>query len=132
MRVSQATSDRLAMTLSFACILHCLFMPAFLITSVTFASIEFSDELLHYSILFLAIPVSLFALLSGKKNHNNNLIFIVGILGLTVLFLAIFSEGNFYGFPLETLLTIIGSMIVITAHYKNYQICQQLDCDCHK
>ena len=132
MRVSQAISDRLAMTLSFACILHCLFMPAFLITSVTFASIEFSDELLHYSILFLAIPVSLFALLSGKKNHNNNLIFIVGILGLTVLFLAIFSEGNFYGVPLETLLTIIGSMIVITAHYKNYQICQQLDCDCHK
>ena len=132
MRVSQAISDRLAMTLSFACILHCLFMPAFLITSLTFASIEFSDELLHYSILFLAIPVSLFALLSGKKNHNNNLIFIVGILGLTVLFLALFSEGNFYGFPLETLLTIIGSMIVITAHYKNYQICQQLDCDCHK
>ena len=132
MRVSQAISDRLAMTLSFACILHCLFMPAFLITSLTFASIEFSDELLHYSILFLAIPVSLFALLSGKKNHNNNLIFIVGILGLTVLFLALFSEGNFYGFPLETLLTIIGSTIVITAHYKNYQICQQLDCDCHK
>ena len=132
MRVSQATSDRLAMTLSFACILHCLFMPAFLITSLTFASIEFSDELLLYSILFLAIPVSLFALLSGKKNHNNNLIFIVGILGLTVLFSALFSEGNFYGFPLETLLTIIGSMIVITAHYKNYQICQQLDCDCHK
>ena len=132
MRVSQAISDRLAMTLSFACILHCLFTPAFLITSLTFASIQFSDELLHYSILFLAIPVSLFALLSGKKNHNNNLIFIVGILGLTVLFLALFSEGNFYGFPLETLLTIIGSMIVITAHYKNYQICQQLDCDCHK
>ena len=132
MRVSQAISDRLAMTLSFACILHCLFMPAFLITSLTFASIEFSDELLHYSILFLAIPVSLFALLSGKKNHNNNLIFIVGIVGLTVLFSAIFSEGNFYGVPLETLLTIIGSMIVITAHYKNYQICQQLDCDCHK
>ena len=132
MKVSQTVSDRLAMSLSFACILHCLFMPAFLITSVTFASIEFSDELLHYSILFLAIPVSLFALLSGKKNHNNNLIFIVGILGLTVLFSALFSEGNFYGVPLETLLTIIGSMIVITAHYKNYQICQQLDCDCHK
>ena len=132
MRVSQAISDRLAMTLSFACILHCLFMPAFLVSSLTFASIEFSDELLHYSILFLAIPVSLFALLSGKKNHNNNLIFIVGILGLTTLFLALFSEGNFYGVPLETLLTIIGSIIVITAHYKNYQICQRLDCDCHK
>ena len=132
MKVSQTVSDRLAMSLSFACILHCLFMPAFLITSVTFASIQFSDELLHYSILFLAIPIRLYALLSGKKNHNNNLIFIIGVSGLTVLFLALFSEGNFYGFPVETLLTITGSMIVISAHYKNYQICQRLDCACHE
>ena len=132
MKVSQTVSDRLAMSLSFACILHCLFMPAFIITSVTFASIQFSDELLHYSILFLGIPISLYALLSGKRNHNNNLIFIVGVSGLTVLFLALFSEGSFYGFPLETLLTIIGSSIVISAHYKNYQICQRLDCACHE
>ena len=132
MKVSQTFSDRLAMSLSFACILHCLFMPAFIITSVTFASTQFSDELFHYSILFLAIPISLYALLSGKRNHKNNLIFIVGVSGLTVLFLALFSEGNFYGFPLETLLTIIGSSIVISAHYKNYQICQRLDCACHE
>tara|TARA_Y100000816_G_scaffold278761_1_gene250308 strand:- start:390 stop:713 length:324 start_codon:yes stop_codon:yes gene_type:complete len=107
-------------------------MPAFLITSVTFASIQFSDELLHYSILFLAIPISLYALLSGKRHHNNNLIFIIGVSGLTVLFLALFFEGNFYGFSLETLLTIIGSTIVISAHYKNYQTCQRLDCNCHE
>ena len=132
MKVSQIVSDRLAMSLSFACILHCLFMPAFLISSVTFASIQFSDELLHYSILFLAIPISLYALLSGKRHHNNNLIFIIGISGLTVLFLALFFEGNFYGFSLETLLTIIGSTIVISAHYKNYQTCQRLDCNCHE
>ena len=132
MKASQAISDRLAMTLSFACVLHCLFMPAFIISSVTFASLQFTDELLHYSILFLAIPISLYALLSGKRNHNNNLIFIVGVSGLTVLFLALFSEGNFYGFPLETLLTIIGSLIVISAHYKNYQICRRLDCTCHE
>ena len=132
MKVSQTVSDRLAMSLSFACILHCLFMPAFIISSVTFASIQFSDELLHYSILFLAIPISLYALLSGKRNHNNNLIFIIGISGLIILFLALFSEGNFYGVPLETLLTIMGSTIVISAHYKNYQICQRLDCACHE
>ena len=132
MKVSQIVSDRLAMSLSFACILHCLFMPAFLITSVTFASIQFSDELLHYSILFLAIPISLYALLSGKRHHNNNLIFIIGVSGLTVLFLALFFEGNFYRFSLETLLTIIGSTIVISAHYKNYQTCQRLDCNCHE
>ena len=132
MKVSQTVSDRLAMSLSLACILHCLFMPAFIITSVSFASIQDSDALLDNSILFLAIPISLYALLSGKRNHNNNLIFIVGVSGLTVLFLALFSEGNFYGFPLETLLTIIGSSIVISAHYKNYQICQRLDCACHE
>ena len=132
MKASQAITDRLAMTLSFACILHCLFMPAFIISSITFASLQFTDELLHYSILFLAIPISFFALMSGKRNHNNNLVFAVGLSGLIVLFLALFMEGEFYGLPLETLITLIGSIVVISAHYKNYQICQRIDCACHE
>jgi hypothetical protein len=131
-KASQAITDRLAMTLSFACILHCLFMPAFIISSITFASLQFTDELLHYSILFLAIPISFFALMSGKRNHNNNLVFAVGLSGLLVLFSALFMEGEFYGLPLETLITLIGSIVVMSAHYKNYQICQRIDCACHE
>ena len=120
------------MTLSVACIVHCLFVPAFLISSVTIFSIQFSDEILHYSLLFMAAPISLYALYLGKKNHKSNSFFPVGLFGLALLFFALFNEGEYLGFPLETILTIIGSAFLIFAHYKNYRTCQDSDCDCHE
>ena len=132
MKNSQLISDRVAMTLSLACIVHCLFVPAFLISSVALFSIQFSDEILHYSLLFLAAPISLYALFQGKKNHKSNSFFPVGVFGLAVLFFALFIEGEYLGFPLETIFTIIGSAFLIFAHYKNYQTCQNSDCDCHE
>ena len=129
---TQLISDRLAMTLSLACILHCLFMPAFLISSVAFFSIQFSDEILHYSLLFMAAPISLYALYLGKKNHKSNSFFPIGLFGLTVLFFSLFNEGTYLGLPLETILTIIGSAFLIFAHYRNYRACQNSDCNCHE
>ena len=80
MKNTQLISDRLAMTLSIACIVHCLFVPAFLISSVALFSIQFSDEILHYSLLFMAAPISLYALYLGKKNHKSNSFFRSGFL----------------------------------------------------
>lgn len=120
------------MTLSIACIVHCLFVPAFLISSVAIFSIQFSNEILHYSLLFMAAPISLYALYLGKKNHKSNSFFPVGLFGLAVLFFALFNEGEYLGFPLETVFTLIGSAFLIFAHYKNYQTCQNSDCDCHE
>ena len=31
----------------------------------------------------------------------------------------------------EKSLTLLGSLFVIYAHYKNHQICKELNCDCH-
>ena len=132
MKNSQLISDRVAMTLSLACIVHCLFVPAFLISSVALFSIQFSDEILHYSLLFLAAPISLYALYQGKKNHKSNSFFPIGVFGLAVLLFALFNEGEYLGFPLENIFTIIGSAFLIFAHYKNYQTCQNSDCDCHE
>ena len=132
MKTSQLISDRLAMTLSIACIVPCLFVPTFLISSVALFSIQFSDEILHYSLLFMAAPISLYALYLGKKNHKSNSFFPVGLFGLAVLFFALFNEGEYLGFSLETILTLIGSAFLIFAHYKNYRTCQDSDCDCHE
>ena len=132
MKFSQTISDKIAMSLSFACVLHCLFMPAFLISSATFVSLQFSDEYIHYFILMFAMPLSLYALLSGRKNHNNNFIFLVGVIGLAILLGAVFTEANVFGFETEIFLSLTGSALVIAAHYKNYQTCQRLDCTCHE
>ena len=69
--------DGLAISLSFLCAVHCLFMPSFIILAPSLLSISFDNEFIHYLILALAIPISIFALSKGYKAHKSlSMIFI--------------------------------------------------------
>ncbi len=126
----QLFTDKIAISLSTICVLHCLFMPSFLILSSWFVAFSVNNEFVHYSILFAAVPVSAYALMKGYLNHNKLSYFLFGIFGLTVLVLAVLTTSIF-GEIGEKSLTVLGSLFVIYAHYKNHQICKELDCDCH-
>ena len=126
----QLFTDKLAISLSTICVLHCLFMPSFLILSSWFAVFSVDNEFIHYSILFAAVPVSAYALMKGYLNHNKLSYFLFGIFGLTVLVFAVLTTSIF-GEIGEKSFTVLGSLFVIYAHYKNHQICKELDCDCH-
>lgn len=126
----QLFTDKLAISLSTICVLHCLFMPSFLILSSWFAAFSVNNEFVHYSILFAAVPISAYALMKGYLNHNKLSYFLFGIFGLTVLVFAVLTTSIF-GEIGEKSLTVLGSLFVIYAHYKNHQICKELDCDCH-
>ena len=126
----QLFTDKMAISLSTICVLHCLFMPSFLILSSWFVAFSVNNEFVHYSILFAAVPVSVYALMKGYLNHNKLSYFLFGIFGLTVLVFAVLTTSIF-GEIGEKSLTVLGSLFVIYAHYKNHQICKELDCDCH-
>ena len=58
------------------------------------------------------------------------MVFLVGLAGLGILFVTALSESSIS----ETLviaLTLLGSALVVYAHMKNFQLCKELDCDCH-
>ena len=123
-------TDKLAISLSAVCVLHCLFMPSFLILSSWFAAFSIDNEFIHYAILIVAIPVSAFALIRGFKNHKKLSYFVNGFFGLSLLVFAVLAAG-ITGEIGEKSLTLLGSLFVIYAHYKNHQICKELNCDCH-
>ena len=78
----------------------------------------------------MAIPISLYALLTGASNHKSYAVFLVGLAGLGVLTSTALSES----YLTEThviVFTLIGSILVVSAHMKNFQLCKDLDCDCH-
>ena len=123
-------TDKFAAGLSIACALHCLLVPSFLIITSGALSLSIDNELIHWVILFLAIPVSVYALVTGVINHNDYVVFLVGIVGLSVLTATALSESILT----ETaviIFTLIGSALVVNAHTKNFQLCKELDCDCH-
>jgi hypothetical protein len=109
---------------------HCLFAPSLIILSYSSLALTVESELIHKAILLLTIPVSIFAISLGYKNHSNNSIIYTGIAGLTILISALLI-GESIGENAELILTIIGSLMVIACHYRNYRICKKVNCDCH-
>ena len=123
-------TDKFAAGLSIACALHCLLVPSVLIISSGALALSIDNELIHWAILFLAIPISLYALVTGISNHNDYVVFLAGLAGLGILTSSALSESILT----ETsviIFTLMGSALVVYAHTKNFQLCKELDCDCH-
>ena len=129
---AQLRSDKVAASLSMVCVIHCFFAPSLLIFSYSFLSFSLESELVHYLILGTAVPISLLALFLGFKNHQTYSFFYIGIVGLTLMTLAvILGESNVGEFG-ERFLTTMGSLIVAFAHFQNHRACKNLECDdCH-
>ena len=123
-------TDKFAAGLSIACALHCLLVPSFLIVTSGALALSIDNELIHWTILFLAIPISIYALVTGVSNHNDYGVFLVGLAGLAILSATALSESLLT----ETsviIFTLMGSVLVVYAHTKNFQLCKEFDCNCH-
>ena len=93
---TQFKADKLSITLSMVCMIHCLLMPSFLILTSGFLALTIDNELIHKVFLILVIPISLYALISGFQNHKTTSYLYMGISGLWVLIIAVFyGEGDF-------------------------------------
>ena len=128
---TQLKADKLSITLSMACMIHCLLMPSFLILTSGFLALTIDNELIHKVFLILVIPISLYALISGFQNHKIKSYLYLGISGLWLLIFAVFFGEGVFGELAEQVLTFLGSLVVVFSHYQNFQTCRKLDCDCH-
>lgn len=128
---TQYASDRVAMGLSVACVVHCFFAPTFIIFSLGISSFSIESELIHYIIILLAVPISSLALTIGYRHHHNLTFLITGVIGLSILVIAVLLGESLLGELGEQLLTLAGSMLVAFSHYKNYRTCKALECSCH-
>ena len=129
---TQVNADKASITLSLACMIHCLLMPSFLVLTSGFFALSIDNELIHKAFLIIVLPVSLYALITGYRNHKTLSYFYLGTSGLWLLVFAVFFGDGVFGELAEKSLTLLGSIIVASAHYKNYKACKELDCSCHE
>ena len=129
---AQKVSDKVSVGISVLCLFHCLLFPSLMVALSSFISLTLNSELIHYMLLFLVVPISSFALIVGLNNHKNSFIFVVGLLGLAILVSALLLELPIKIISGEILLTIVGSLLITFSHYKNYKLCNHLECDCHE
>ena len=128
---TQLRSDQAAMTLSIACLVHCFFAPSVLILGSGYLAVNLGDELVHKFIVLIAVPVSAVALYLGNKNHKVSTFIPSAVLGLALLIFAVTFGESLWGELGEKSLTLFGSFLVAYSHFRNYQVCKAIDCNCH-
>ena len=132
MRLTQEYSDKTAISLSALCLAHCLLVPSFLVFLSGYVSLSYNNELIHYALLCIAIPVSLYALITGVRNHKSYAYLYAGLVGITALILAVTLGAQIWGETGEKAMTTVGAILVAISHFKNYRLCREVECDnCH-
>ncbi len=122
LKVLLNTADRLAITLSTVCMIHCLVLPIILILLPTLTSITFfSDERFHTWLLYVVIPISAFALVSGYFHHRNLFVVLVTSIGISILVLTAFLGHAVLGDKGEVIASVFGSVLVAYGHIKNFK-----------
>jgi len=113
------SNNLIGILLSGICIIHCLAFPLLtLVLSLdTFASFYYDETKVH---IFLFILVSIIYLIVFPKSFINDrrlTPIILASIGVISLFTGLFQEEK-----IEIILTVFGGILLMFAHYKNYQI----------
>ena len=114
-------TDKLAITLSIACAIHCLALPLILLLLPSFLVLQLNNEAFHTWMVIIVLPTSVYALFMGCKQHKRYKLLFIGFLGLTLLVLALWIGNEYW----EKVFTLVGSAVIASGHYWNYRLCQQ-------
>ena len=112
--------DRVAMTLSALCLLHCLLLPIFIAALPLLA--QFNETHFHAQLLLVVIPVSLIAFGFGYPRHRNKTIVAWGLAGIAIMSVGGTVAHDNFGTLADTALTIAGSLILATSHFFNNRL----------
>ena len=122
MGYTQRLGDKIAIALSSLCVIHCLATPLILIILPSLgALVADNHEMFHQVILFFVLPIGVLALWAGYRHHHNLSTLLIGLAGLGLLLIAAFYGHDYFGETGETALTIFASLIIATAHVRNFQ-----------
>lgn len=125
-------ADKAAISLSLICLIHCLLAPSFLVLLSSYATLSYDNEQMHYILLFLAIPVSVYALFMGARNHLRYRYLVLGLVGISSLIFAVIIGEVLWGDFGEKFFSATGASLVAFSHYKNFKLCREVNCNsCH-
>ena len=128
MKSFQISLDRIAISLSFACALHCLLAPVIVVFMPALASTFFADEGFHRLLLWAVFPTSLIGLGLGCKKHQKWSLLGFGGLGILVMLVTVLLGHDTLGEVGEKGATLLGAALISIGHVFNYRLCRRLDC----
>jgi hypothetical protein len=126
MWAESSPADRIGVVLSGACLVHCLVLPLVLPLLAT-ASDAAEHPLVHLALALLIIPTTLWAAWHGYQHHRNVAISGLLVAGGVVISVALLlgeqlgAAAHLRGETAETILTVAGSVMLVSGHWRNWQ-----------
>ena len=112
--------DRIAIALSAICIVHCLAIPL-LAALLPIALVSMGgDDHFHEWLLWGVVPTSLLGFGLGLRYHRRYLLVLAGAAGLGIVVLAALVAHGRWPWWQEALLSSIGSVVLVIAHWRNF------------
>ena len=116
--------DKAGVVCSGVCALHCVMGAVLALFSPLIAS-YLEHPIIHVSLLVVIAPIALLSFNRGRLCHRKNLPTYLGTLGVLFLLVAVMIKLQLdaeIAETLETTISIMGSLLLITAHGLNMTI----------
>lgn len=111
--------DRIAISLSAICIVHCLAVPL-VVAVLPIAALGFGgDSHFHVTILWLVVPASVVGLFMGFREHHRAVIVAAGFVGMAIVVVAALYGHGQWPFSTEIVVSVLGSSLLAGAHWAN-------------
>lgn len=125
----QGFLDRLAISTSALCMIHCLATPFLIIGVPVLSSTFLADEAFHRFLVWIVLPVSLAALFIGCRRHKAAPVALLGGLGLALLVFIAYFGHDLLGESGEKIATVLAGAILAIGHFRNFRLCRRADCN---
>ncbi len=133
--VNYINLDKLGILLSSLCAIHCVLTPVVILSLPMLARYYLAHPYFHGLMAILILPVGIAAFWSGYKHHHKAQVFALGLPGLLLISLVpifVHNFGFYYSFPFdETTWMVMGSGLVIWAHWLNRKACASCETHSH-
>lgn len=124
----RAIADGFGIAASTACAIHCILLPALLVTGTVLPASFLTDESFHKAMLWIILPTAILAFGIGCWRHKDRWVLMLGMIGLAGMVLAVSVVHGIAGELGERIVTVLSAGILVAAHYRNFQLCRSSDC----
>ena len=123
----QRIFDTIGITVSGTCAIHCLMAPVTVIILPLLGLTIVDEHILHEILLYLILPSALIAITMGCRKHKDYSVAALAIIGMSLLVYTVVLH-DIYNAQLITVMTFIGSTLLVVSHVRNYMLCRKADC----
>jgi hypothetical protein len=115
----QRRGDSAGLMLSGICLAHCLAAPAIVavVPALALGMNHEIDRAVHWTLLAVALPISLWTFRQGLRSHGQGRWLMVGLVGLSFMVAGVLLHTPSHG---EMWLTVAGVVILAGAHVMNW------------